>query len=432
MPNLGTIHDYLRTHSEEIGDRILSSYPALFGAGEPPSPLLSHMLRTPYPAQALAIMGVSKRWQLARNANVVAECGAGKTLIALGSMLVHSNGRPFTGLVMAPPHLVEKWAREAFLTLPRVRVFLIDDMRDGGNSREPHGINEVRPRRGEIVREGMHSCSMSELRRLGRKGWRRLCPETAIFCIGREKAKLSYFWKHCYGRSRSGRYLGGLTNPDTGSPIETDGVRLTITDFDGKRLHEIVEHQKNGTTRYCALWQADGSKIVRMAPAEYMGRYMPEWFDYAIADEIHQLAGDTAQGNALGVLYRTARGFLGLTGTLLSGHADDLFNTLFRTDAKRMTSDCYEWGSAGRERFTRDFGVIETIERITVEDNACSKKTKKTVTIKRKPGASPLLFGKYLMDHCAFIGLEDISDGLPSYRRGSRFSGHGGAPEDSL
>ena len=78
------------------------------------------MLRTPYPAQTLAIMGVSKRWDLARNANVVAECGAGKTLIALGSMLVHSAGRPFTGLVMAPPHLVEKWARETFLTLPPV------------------------------------------------------------------------------------------------------------------------------------------------------------------------------------------------------------------------------------------------------------------------------------------------------------------------
>jgi len=37
------------------------------------------MLRRPYPAQALAIMGVSKRWQRARNANVVAECGSGKT-----------------------------------------------------------------------------------------------------------------------------------------------------------------------------------------------------------------------------------------------------------------------------------------------------------------------------------------------------------------
>jgi len=198
--------------------------------------------------------------------------------------------------------------------------------------------------------------------------------------------------------------------------VETDGVRLSALDFDKKRLHEIVEDPKAGNTKYTALWQADCNKIARMAPAEYMGRYMPEWWDYAIADEIHQLAGDTAQGNALGVLNKTARRFLGLTGTLLSGYADDLFNTLFRTDAKRMTGDGYEWGSAGRERFTRDFGVIETIERITVEDNACSRKTKKTVTIKRKPGASPLLFGKYLMDHCAFIGLEDISDGLPSYR----------------
>ncbi|PYV81906.1 MAG: hypothetical protein DMG93_13870 [Acidobacteria bacterium] len=43
-------------------------------------------------------------------------------------------------------------------------------------------------------------------------------------------------------------------------------------------------------------------------------------------------------------------------------------------------------------------------------------KTKTTVTIKRRPGASPLLFGKYLMDQCAFISLEDISDALPSYR----------------
>jgi superfamily II DNA or RNA helicase len=415
MQSLDTIHDYLRSHSDEIGKRILSSYPALHGADEAPSPLLSRMVRVPYPAQSLAIMGVSKRWQLGRNANVVAECGSGKTLIALGSMLVHSAGRPFSGLVMAPPHLVEKWARETFLTLPQVRVFLIDDMRNGGDPTQPHGINEVRLRRGNIMREGLHT-SLAELRRLGRRGWRSLCPGTTIFCIGREKAKLSYFWKHCYGKSRSGRYLGSLTNPDTGCPVETDGVRLGAIDFEKKRLNEIVEDAKGGTTKYSPLWQADGNKIVRMAPTEYMGRFMPEWWDYAIADEIHQLAGDTAQGNALGVLNKTARRFLGLTGTLLSGYADDLFNTLFRTDAKHMTEDGYEWGSTGRERFTRDFGVIETIERITVEDNACSKKTKKTVTIKRKPGASPLLFGKYLMDHCAFIGLEDISDGLPSYR----------------
>jgi len=49
---------------------------------------------------------------------VVAECGTGKTLISLGAIHVHSEGRPFTALAMVPPHLVEKWAREAFLSWP--------------------------------------------------------------------------------------------------------------------------------------------------------------------------------------------------------------------------------------------------------------------------------------------------------------------------
>jgi hypothetical protein len=62
MENFETLHQYLAAHSDEIGERILSSYPALFGAEESPSPLLSQMLRSPYPAQTMAIMGVSRRW----------------------------------------------------------------------------------------------------------------------------------------------------------------------------------------------------------------------------------------------------------------------------------------------------------------------------------------------------------------------------------
>ena len=171
MQNLDVIQDYLRLNATELGERILASYPALHSPQDKPSPLLSQLLRRPYPAQALAMMGVMKRWHLAHNANVVAECGAGKTLIALGSMFVHSAGRPFSALVMAPPHLVLKWGRETIQTLPNMRVFLIEDMRNGGNPREPHGIHEARLRRGEIVREGMHT-TLAELRRLGRDGWR--------------------------------------------------------------------------------------------------------------------------------------------------------------------------------------------------------------------------------------------------------------------
>ena len=147
MSSLSNLNDYLRLHGDELAQRILASFPPLHSPEGPPSPHISRMLRTPYPAQTLAIMGVAKRWDIARGAHVVAECGAGKTLIALGMMLVHAQGQPFSGIVMAPPHLVEKWARATFLTLSRVRVFLIDDMRNGGDPKQPHGVNEVRLRR---------------------------------------------------------------------------------------------------------------------------------------------------------------------------------------------------------------------------------------------------------------------------------------------
>lgn len=80
----------------------------------------------------------------------------------------------------------------------------------------------------------------------------------------------------------------------------------------------MVEDSKAGRTKYSALWQADRKKIVRMAPIEYIGRFMPEWWDYAIADELHQLANLTAQGNALGVLARR-KAIFGIDGDFAIG-----------------------------------------------------------------------------------------------------------------
>ena len=133
MPKLSTIYDYMRAHAGFLGERILEEYPALHRFDDAVSPRFEGLLRMPFPAQSIAIMGVAKRWQQARTAMVVAECGTGKTLISLGAIHVHHQRSPFTALAMVPPHLVEKWAREAFLTSPGIRVFLIDDLRNGGD-----------------------------------------------------------------------------------------------------------------------------------------------------------------------------------------------------------------------------------------------------------------------------------------------------------
>lgn len=420
MADLETIYSYMREFSAQLGQRILEEYPALQSFEDSFSPRLDTLLRQPFPAQNIAIMSVAKRWQQARTALIVAECGTGKTLISLSAIHVHSGGKPYTALAMVPPHLVEKWAREAILTIPGIRVFLIDDMRNGGDDKVPHGVNEVRLRRGAIIREGIHT-TLSDMRlrkqyRSPRERWFALCDRPALFIVGRERAKLGYFWRHAYAFARSGPNAGCLVNAETGEPVIIDDERLVSADFKQVKVVQTVETRGDKLCRtfHSALWQADREKIHRMAPVEFIGRHLRRWFDYAICDEIHQLAGDTAQGNALGTLASCTDKIVGLTGTLLGGYADDLFNTLYRLEAGKMKERGYEWGSSGRTGFIQDYGVLETITRIEPAENACSK-AKTTVTVRRKPGASPLLFGGFLMQLCAFVFLEDISAELPPY-----------------
>ena len=410
------VYSYLRTHAVELGNRILETYPPLQSTKDPVAPRIATLLRKALPAQALAITGTAKYLRKAKAARIVAECGAGKTYMALGTIHVMAGGRPSTTLVMCPSHITHKWAREALLTVPRARTFLIEDMRNGGDPKKPHGICEVKLRNGRIVHEGMR-LSLSELRRMGRKGWRKCCSAPAFFITGKDKGKLGYYWEHAYLKAKSGPNLGGVISPDTGAAIlDSERQKLTHLDFVDKiKLFESVTLPHGGTTRYSALWQADHKRIQRMAPIEFIGRYMGGWFDFAIADELHQLAGDTAQGNGLGVLGRAANRLIALTGTLMGGYADDLFNIFYRMEPHTMVNEGFAYGGEGRRDFQQQYGVLETIEKVRDTDNACSRASKKTVQVLKKPGASPPLFGKFLMNTTAFLSLEDIADNLPRY-----------------
>jgi hypothetical protein len=133
---------------------------------------------------------------------------------------------------------------------------------------------------------------------MGRKGWRKLCPGPAYFIVSRETGKLSYHWKHTYSLAESGPDKGAVVNPDTGTMVPSqDGGQLTRLDSAALKHSETVSRSKDGTAVFSALWQADRDKIQRMAPLGYISRYMKGWWDYAIADEMHQLAQETAQGN---------------------------------------------------------------------------------------------------------------------------------------
>jgi hypothetical protein len=281
---------------------------------------------------------------------------------------------------MAPGHITLKWCKEALETIPRLRVFLIDGLRDRvRDSSTPCGVNEVKLRRGPIVREGLHT-TLTDLRlrkahKTARARWQReICSGPALFVVGRDKGKLYHFWRHAYRIARSGRYLGSVVNPDSGTRVELDERWLIASDFRKARLSEVIggarEREEGSDVKPrramdSPLWQADGKRIRRVAPLDFIGRFMPHWFDYAICDEAHQLGNDTAQGNGLGTLAACADRTVILTGTLLGGYASDVYNLLYRIDAGKMVAHGYEWGEPGLRSFAETYGVLERSRRLS-------------------------------------------------------------------
>src|SRR3984893_2659282 len=188
------IGEYLKTFAEELGERVVTQYPPLYQPGDSVLPELARLRRTPFPAQILSIMGICRRLDQSRAAAVIAACGTGKTLVALASIFAHARGTPFTAMFMVPPQRVEKTCRECCLTLPGVRIFIIDGLRNGVSSNGYTGVNEVRFRNGRILREGLKT-SLSDIRlakghRSARRRWQSICGGPSIFVISRERAKL--------------------------------------------------------------------------------------------------------------------------------------------------------------------------------------------------------------------------------------------------
>jgi hypothetical protein len=404
----------------------VNRYPPLHAANDPLSSLLETLLRRPFPGQAFCVMGIVKRWEQARAAAVFAEMGTGKTLIALAALHVHAESKPFNALAIVPPQLVEKWCREAIVTIPKVRVFIIDGLRSVRDSTASNGVNEVILHKREIVREGLQT-SLVDLRlrqsfptALAR--WKAICPGPALFVVGRDRAKLGYFWRPAFRVPASGQYAGMPVNPDTGIPVSCGEGFLLEPDFQKKlrhservAAHNLDSEEKSRRLLYSPLWQADGRRIRRYAPIDFIGRYLADgFFSHGIFDEVHEGYTTSAQGNALGTLAASVGKILVLTGTANDGYADSLFNTLYRLDPARMKSHGLEWGASGLRTFTELYGVIEKVTVTEPEENSCSK-CRTTTTVRRRPGASPLLFGHFLMNLGCFLSLEDVAESLPPF-----------------
>lgn len=179
-------------------------------------------------------------------------------------------------------------------------------------------------------------------------------------------------------------------------------------------VHKQFEEDYYSMTGERPLGEKEDVKGARKyAPAQYIKKYLKDFFDFAVFDEMHLYKGGaTAQGNSMHALIKASRYQLGLTGTIAGGYANHLFYTLFRLDPARMISHGFSWTS--EMAFCEMYGTVE--KTYAVEESTrynTTSRGKQLSSPKVKPGISPLIFTDFLLDKAVFLDLSDMSRFLP-------------------
>lgn len=158
----------------------------------------------------------------------------------------------------------------------------------------------------------------------------------------------------------------------------------------------------------------------KVAPARYIKQYLKDYFDFCVLDECHKYLGESAQGTAAHALVKASRFTLALTGTISNGTASCFYNLFWMLEPKRMLQMGYTYSNGDMMRFCKEYGCVETVyEASTCQTNRTKNimsRGKQLYEPRIKPGISPVLLGKFLLDRCLFMDISDLSKYLPRIR----------------
>ena len=153
----------------------------------------------------------------------------------------------------------------------------------------------------------------------------------------------------------------------------------------------------------------------KTAPSRYIKKYLKGYFDFCILDEAHKYEGaGTAQANAAHALMKASDFTIGLTGTIANGSAGSFYYLLYMLDPDSMKKRGYEF-YGGYKDFVSKYGSFQSTyvyDGSAIEYNSNSRGRKLT-SDKEKPGISPMLFVDFLLEHCVFLDITDLSKFLP-------------------
>ncbi|WOA66412.1 hypothetical protein RVY75_27285 (plasmid) [Bacillus mycoides] len=408
-----------------------------------------------FPVQAHVATGAAKALQVQKGIIIQGEMSVGKSAIMTAAVdgYFHLKGQKgYRTCVFVSPTLTEKWAKEEIRhLLPDAEIHLIKRTEDLIRIHQSW-IQAGRPKpqkptffvvsfttmRGDSIKQmplpykqtAFSKKTEEEVQRYYKKGY--YCPD----CGARLRKKVSSIMVQqangeqnevCQYKEFTASDLDSKTNKnsvcaDCNSNIWSPKVKIKYasfkdwTKYEKKLVQAIKEGNKplqkqleleNRNKPYSA--KHSGRAYRKVATVEYIRRKMKHFFDALIADEIHELKSETAQGTALGSLVKVCKKFVGGTGTLFGGKASDVFYTLWRLYPSKMVKSGFEYSSL--MDWNETYGNIERTyyHDGEVVSNVASRGAQRMLDkTKVVPGISPYVFTQFLMDTTINVRLKDV------------------------
>ncbi len=382
--------EFIETFGDSINERLVDLYPPVYDAATRAACGidLGRLGRRPLGAQADAIRAAALSIRRNPGTNLVGEMGVGKSMCAAAAAFLSGRRRI---LILCPPHLVRKWAREVRQTVPGARPTIVTHIAD------------------------------LELLRANARAAAPFVPVPQFVILSRERAKLGAPWRPAYvtravrDRDQYGRRIDLPSCGTCYAPIlDKEGIAVAPAALSGRKHRCAACDQP--------LWQfgtaTEGRAMVRhrYPLAEYICERLPGFFDLLLVDELHEFkARGPAQGIAMGQLAEAIGTVLTCTGTLMGGYASTLFALLWRVNRRFRE----EFGYGDEDKFVARYGIIERQFRKEgggdhVEDGRRSKRRLYLARVKEKPGISPAVLFQ-VIDNSIFLRLRDVAHDLPPY-----------------
>lgn len=386
-----------------------------------------------YGAQLAAAEALRRRLQTARFALLIAECGSGKSKV--GSLALQAyflqKHRKCLHLVLCPSHMTGKWVRELDETIPNALSAVVQSPADfdalyaeyaRGRRTVFAVLSKETARDGYMRRPAVHWNARKH-------GF--TCPDCGSviqmpFLDCGKRTMVDATPEYFRTETRSNRKCdccGAVLWTATTAEAQSEWVRISHLGYVHRRfahlaldackaaaarkqLTELIENPGRHTIARGACRRFPLSTYIRN---RYSGK-----IDGLLADELHQYAANSGQGDAMGELFTAAKKCIGMTATLINGYASGIFYLLYRMCAYRMEQDGQEYTSPSR--FAYEYGVCETAYEISEGGyNSNRRSVKRKKRERQRPGVSPLVYSRFLLENGVFLSLMDMGKELPEY-----------------